>query len=196
MHTRNDKFLKYVKRFIIFVFIVVIFLAFQIVHFSIKEKPVKSDCIIVLGCKVKGKTPTTFLAWRTDEAIRLYKEGFSKYIIVSGGQGSGESISEAKAMKEYLIKNGINEKVIIIEDKSMNTLENIKYSKEKMAENKFKSAIIVSNKYHLKRTSLVCEKENIQASYSGVLVKPYMNYEIVGFLREIPALLVYYIIIL
>ncbi|NEZ45814.1 YdcF family protein [Clostridium niameyense] len=195
MHIRYNKFLKYIERFIIFVFIVVTFLAFQIVHFSIREKPVKSDCIIVLGCKVKGSIPTPFLACRIDEAIRLHKKGFSKYIIVSGGQGPGEDISEAKSMKEYLIKNGINKEFIIIEDKSINTLENIKYSKEKMAENKFKSAIIVSNKYHLKRASLVCKKENIEASYSGILVKSYISYEIIGFLREIPALLVYYIII-
>ena len=50
-------------------------------------------------------------------------------MVVSGGKGSGEKITEAKAMKDYLIKNGIDKNRIIEEDKSTNTYENFKYSR-------------------------------------------------------------------
>ncbi|MGO5072570.1 YdcF family protein [Clostridium sporogenes] len=191
----NYKFKKIFKGFIFFIilaFLIIVILASKIIYFGVKSQPQKSDSIIILGCKVKGNDPTPFLQWRLDEGLRLYNEGYGKYIIVSGAKGPGENISEAEAMEKYLIQKGVDKNFIILEDKSKNTLENIKFSKKKMEDNNLKSSIIVSNKYHLKRAELLCQKEGIKASYSGVFVKPHMCHEIVGFLREIPALLVYY----
>lgn len=173
--------------------LIITILASKIIYFGVKSQPQKSDCIIILGCKVKGNDPTPFLQWRLDEGLRLYNEGDGKYIIVSGSKGPGENISEAEAMEKYLVQKGVDKNFIILEDKSKNTLENIKFSEKKMEDNNLKSSIIVSNKYHLKRAELLCQKEGIKASYSGVFVKPHMSHEIVGFLREIPALLVYYV---
>ncbi|EPY2303609.1 MULTISPECIES: YdcF family protein [Clostridium] len=192
----NNKFKKIFKGFIFFMILAILIitiLASKIIYFGVKSQPKKSDCIIILGCKVKGNDPTPFLQWRLDEGLRLYNEGYGKYIIVSGAKGPGENISEAKAMEKYLVQKGVDKNFIILEDKSKNTLENIKFSKKKMEDNNLKSSIIVSDKYHLKRAELLCQKEGIKASYSGVFVKPYMSHEIVGFLREIPALLVYYV---
>ncbi|EJP6472917.1 YdcF family protein [Clostridium botulinum] len=179
--------------FMVLVILLVIVLAAKIIYFGVKSYPEKSDSIIILGCKVKENDPTPFLQWRIEEGLRLYNEGYGKYIIVSGAKGPGENISEAEAMKKYLVQKGVDKKFIILEDKSQNTLENIKFSKKKMEENNLKSSIIVSNKYHLKRAELLCRKEGIKASYSGILVRPYISHEITGFFREIPALLIYYI---
>ncbi|EKS4343086.1 hypothetical protein B2H94_13095 [Clostridium sporogenes] len=192
----NYKFKKIFKGFIFFMILAILIitiLASKIIYFGVKSQPQKSDCIIILGCKVKGNDPTPFLQWRLDEGLRLYNEGYGKYIIVSGAKGPGENISEAEAMEKYLVEKGVDKNFIILEDKSKNTLENIKFSKKKMEDNNLKSSIIVSNKYHLKRAELLCQKEGIKASYSGVFVKPHMSHEIVGFFREIPALLVYYV---
>ncbi|MCR1975092.1 YdcF family protein [Clostridium sporogenes] len=192
----NYKFKKIFKGFIFFMILAILIitiLASRIIYFGVKSQPQKSDCIIILGCKVKGNDPTPFLQWRLDEGLRLYNEGYGKYIIVSGAKGPGENISEAEAMEKYLVQKGADKNFIILENKSKNTLENIKFSKKKMEDNNLKSSIIVSNKYHLKRAELLCQKEGIKASYSGVFVKPHMSHEIVGFLREIPALLVYYV---
>lgn len=162
--------------------------------FGKNSKPVKADCIIVLGCQVYGTTPSPFLKGRLNEGIRLYNEGYAKYIIVTGGKGSGEDISEAEAMKIYLIANGVDESSIIMEDKSMSTMQNLKNSKEIMNSKGFKRAIIVSNEYHLKRTSIMAKRNKIEASYSGVYISKYPSFELKGFLREIPALLRLYIL--
>ncbi|XZH18421.1 YdcF family protein (plasmid) [Clostridium perfringens] len=75
----------------------------------------------------------TFIKKRLDKAIVWYEKFNKKPIfIVSGSQGKDEIVSEAWAMKKYLINNGINEKNIIMEDKSTTTLENLKYSKDIM----------------------------------------------------------------
>jgi uncharacterized SAM-binding protein YcdF (DUF218 family) len=161
-----DFLVKYGDLLILFLAVMIICAAvgMSIYSFGRSAKPQKSDCIIILGCQVYGSEPSPFLKSRLDEGLRLFNEGYAGHIIVSGGKGPGEDISEAGAMKNYLEKKGVDPSVIIIEDKSRSTYENIKNSKEKMQQYKFDSGIIVSNKYHLKRASLIAEKEGIQGS--------------------------------
>jgi uncharacterized SAM-binding protein YcdF (DUF218 family) len=175
-------------------FIVTLITAFEIIYFGESAKPKKSDCIIVLGCQVYGTTPSPFLICRTNQALKLYKDGYGKYIIVSGGQGPGEMISEAEAMERYLVSKGVDRARILIEDKSGTTMANLINSKSIMDKKGFKTAVIVSNKYHLKRASLIAGQQGIDGSYSGVFVKNYKYYELVGYVREIPALMKYYLL--
>ncbi|HBM80880.1 MAG TPA: YdcF family protein [Clostridiaceae bacterium] len=172
---------------------VAIFTGIKIYSFGVKAMAVRSDCIIILGCRVYGTLPSPFLNARLDEGVRLYSQGFGQYIIVSGGRGNGELITEAEAMKRYLLSRGIDESKIIIEDDSISTVQNIKFSKQKMDEYNLKTAVIVSNKYHLKRASIMAADKKIRASYSGVFVRDYYGREIFGFLREIPAVIKYVI---
>lgn len=157
--------------------------------FGMTSTAKKSDCIIVLGCQVRGTTLSQFLKQRLDKSIQLYNKGFAEYIIVSGGQGPGEDITEAEAMKNYLLSNGINENRIIMEDRSENTMENLRNSKLLMDQMNFDTAIIVSNKYHLKRASIMAKKVGLNASYSGIFASQYLFYEIYGFFREIPGVI-------
>jgi uncharacterized SAM-binding protein YcdF (DUF218 family) len=166
---------------------------FIILSFGSNSKPVRSDCVIVLGCRLYGNVPSPFLKGRLDEGFRLYSEGYGKLIIVSGGMGNGETITEAEAMKAYLISKGVDSSKIITEDRSTSTEENLIYSKAKMEDNSLKTAVIISNRYHLKRASLIAEKIGMNGSYSGVFMSQHLVSEIKGFIREIPAFLYYYI---
>lgn len=169
-------------------------LGIEIYNFEKSSKVVKSDCVIILGCSVYGNQLSPFLQWRAEEGYRLFKEGYAKYIIASGGKGPGENISEAKAIEKYLLSKGIDKKYIILEDKSTSTMENIKNCKEIMDKRNFKNAMVVSNKFHLKRASLMTKKVGINANFSGVFVTPYKSHEIYGFIREIPALMKFYMV--
>lgn len=187
------KSLKLLICFVTIAFMMVVITAFQIVFFGEDAQPKKSDCIIVLGCSVYGSTPSPFLVWRLNKGMELYNRGYGSYMIVSGGKGSGENISEAQAMKNYLVSKGISPSRIIMEDKSASTMANLINSGEIMKNRGFDTAVIVSNKYHLKRISLMAESQHIDASYSGVFVSSYKNNEIFGYIREIPALWKYYL---
>ncbi|WAM30757.1 YdcF family protein [Caldicellulosiruptor naganoensis] len=167
-----------------------------IIFFGVNSKPKKSDAIIVLGCAVYGDFPSPFFKARLDEALRLYNKGYGRYIIVSGGKGLGENISEAEAGKEYLSARGVPSEFILIENKSFSTYENLLFSKKLMNKYSLKSAVIVSNKFHLKRASIIAKKVGIKASFSGVYVGQYLYEEVHGFLREVPAVLYTYFIYL
>ena len=156
-------------------------------------KPSKADCIIILGCKVDGSIPSPFLVSRIEEGYRLYSQGQAKYIIASGGQGANEDVSEAEAIKRYLLDKGVKESSILLEDKSTSTWTNLSNSKEMMKQKKLTNAIIVSNKFHLNRASLITKKIGIEASYSGVYNSKHKLDEFGSFLREILATYKYYL---
>lgn len=114
------------------------------------------DTMIVLGAKVNGTEISNTLKLRLDKAIEYYNKHKSVNIIVSGGQGNDENITEALAMKNYLISNGVNSNNIIEENKATTTLENIIYSKKILdnMNNKGK-VLIVTSDYHLFRGRLI-----------------------------------------
>ncbi len=84
--------------------------------------------VMVFGCYVRGEEPGRTLTTRLDAALSLLKRYPNADCIVSGGQGSNEAISEAEAMRRYLVSCGIAEERITLEDRSTNTSENLEYT--------------------------------------------------------------------
>lgn len=180
------------KRIVRLITAVIIFVViFQIIIYSLPltSKPKKSDAILILGCRLRGEKPSVFLTERTKRGAKLFKEGYGEYIIVSGGKGTNEDISEAEGMRRILINEGIDEHKIILEDSSKNTAENLKFSSQIIREKGFKDVIIVSNDFHLKRASILAYKNKVKATYSGIMIRDYWYLELYGGLREMPAII-------
>lgn len=127
-------FLKYRRRFLTSVMVVVgvlVLIDGVIFLFGANKNNEKSDVVMVLGAGLKGDQISAMLKTRLDGAIEYIKQGSGEeMIVVSGGQGHDEKISEAEAMRRYLVKNGVSNDRIIMEDKSTSTFENFKFSKE------------------------------------------------------------------
>lgn len=84
--------------------------------------------VMIFGCYVRGEEPGRTLTTRLDAALSLLKRYPNADCIVSGGQGSNEAISEAEAMRRYLVSRGIAEERITLENRSTNTSENLEYT--------------------------------------------------------------------
>ncbi|SFC51296.1 YdcF family protein [Clostridium uliginosum] len=130
-----------------------------------KYKKENSDYILVLGAGLtNGKTPSLILQGRLDAALKCINEyNNTGYIVVSGGQGEDEYISEAMAMRTYLLNKGVPKEKVIIEDQSRDTNENFSYSKEKIKEHSGKSldevnVKIVTSDFHAFRSSILAKK--------------------------------------
>lgn len=119
------------------------------------------DYIIVLGAKVRGTKVSRALRERLDCTITYATKHPQAKIIVSGGQGNGEDITEAQAMFEYLTNAGIDEKRVIREERSTNTAENFQYSLE-LAGDKQKKFLVVSNRFHIYRAVAIGKKMGMQ----------------------------------
>lgn len=127
----------------------------------------KADYLIVLGAGIKGEKVSLTLAGRLDRALEYLNENTDTKVIVSGGQGENESISEAEAMKRYLIERGLPEARIILEDASTSTYENFVYSAKLIeeAEGVLENVDIafVTTRFHLFRSMKTAKFANVDA---------------------------------
>ena len=125
-----------------------------------ENAPDDTELIVVLGCQVKGTRPSRMLRRRLDVALTAMEKHPDAVCVVSGGQGYGEKISEAKAMHDYLISKGADESRIIMEDKSTSTFENIKFTfaiTDKLGYGR--DITIVTDGFHQYRASLIAKQE-------------------------------------
>lgn len=105
--------------------------------------------VVVLGCLVRDNGPSLMLRYRMEAALEYLLDNPDSPVVVSGGQGEKEPVSEAQAMEEYLIANGIEQARIYKEDRSTDTRENITFSAEVIRREGLPEAlVIVTDSYH------------------------------------------------
>ena len=140
------------------------------------------DYVIVLGAQVREDGPSVVLKYRLDAAIEYLNENLDTICIVSGGQGYNEPCSEAESMADYLIENGIEESRVILEDKSKNTVENIRNSKLLIKQANAKVGIVTNN-FHVFRAVKIAEKLGLE-NVCGIAAKSNTLYLPNNMLRE------------
>ena len=149
------------------------------------------DFIIINGCQIrKDGTLTPLLKARVDRAVEFAKRqkdrvGRPIVFVPSGGKGSDEVISEAEAMKRYLIEQGISENCILPETASTTTEENFKYSYElikKTHGSTFFNLAFSTTNYHVFRSGMLADKLGIRTEGIGSKTKRY--YWVNAFVRE------------
>lgn len=117
------------------------------------ETPVSA--VIVLGAGVDGRMPSLSLRTRLDAALAYVQDKPEVPIVVSGAQGRGEEISEARCMYDWLTARGVPTEQIILEERATNTEENIRYSLELLEKRDVAGNIaVVSSDYHLCRAAM------------------------------------------
>ncbi len=124
------------------------------------------DAVIVLGAAVRGREPAPALSRRLDAAVEYHRRAPDALIVVSGGQGDDEEISEADAMEEYLIARGVPAAVIVKEDASTSTRENFLFSERRLREllgDDFSAAYITSD-YHVFRAGRLASRAGIDGA--------------------------------
>ena len=155
------------------------------------------DYIIILGCAIrKDGSLTPLLKGRVDSAVAFEKQqyettGKHAVFVPSGGQGADEVISEGEAMENYLLSIGIPAEQIAREDKSVNTFQNMQFSKQvidRHAEGKDSKIAFATTNYHVFRGYILARKNGFDAKGVSAKTKPYFFPN--AFLREFVGLLV------
>lgn len=122
------------------------------------EKP---DYLVVLGAGLRGNSISASLLYRLETTLDFHEMYPDVKIVVSGGQGTGESMPEALAMRNFLVDNGVDPSLIIMEDKSTNTYENFLYTKYILEEDTEKdnfTITIISNNFHMYRAKFLARE--------------------------------------
>jgi uncharacterized SAM-binding protein YcdF (DUF218 family) len=135
---------------------------------KMSQVPKAADAIVVLAGGVgESGRPAQGYEERVQHAVELYKKGYADYLIFSSGYMY--VFKEPLVMKALAMSLGVPEKAIILEDKAINTYQNVKFVKAILTKKNWDKIILVSSPYHMRRTSLVFNKI---ASYIKVIYSP------------------------
>ncbi len=144
-----------------------VFFGVNMAHYADNSRPVgRTDCVLVLGCRVVGETPSRMLTDRLEVALDLLNSEPQAVCVVSGGKGRDEQLSEAEAMRRYLLDRGISEERIVMEDRAASTAENFRYSAEILRGLGIESNItVVTSDFHQYRAHICAEREGLSVSH-------------------------------
>ncbi|WP_071131441.1 YdcF family protein [Enterococcus timonensis] len=165
------------------------------VLYQFNRPRLNQDFIIVLGAGlINGQTVSPLLAARVDRAVNFYfkqlnKTGQAPTLIMSGGKGNDEQISEAAAMKNYALSKGIPADLILLEDQAVNTLQNMTFSKKIILQKHPEPVrvIFTSSNYHIFRAALDARAVELKADGLGAKTAFYFLPN--AFLREFAAVI-------
>ena len=146
------------------------------------EGMVGADYLIVLGAQWRASGPSKVLKYRLDKAVEYLKENPETMVIVSGGQGAGEPISEAEGMAGYLQQAGIAAERILEEDTSVNTYENLRNSAA-LLDKKENTVVIVTNNFHVFRAEKLAKGQGYQKAV-GLAADSYPPMQVHNLFRE------------
>lgn len=143
---------------------VILALAISIFMLKAANSPPKDEnvTVVVLGCQVKDGRPSIMLRKRLNAAYDYLSEHENVSVVVSGGKGSDEAISEALCMKNYLTERGISPERIYMEENSTSTYENLKFSHSIIeSEGLPQRVCLVTDGYHQLRAQMIADKQGI-----------------------------------
>ncbi len=152
------------------------------------------DCVLVLGCGIRGETILPVLQSRLDKCLEYLSVNPNVPVFVSGGKGHNENIPEAEAMKRYLVQHGIDETQIFMEDQSTNTIENFVHSGilfEKYFEGKFYTVACITSDYHVYRSEMIASDFDIETHFYAAGVRWYLR--LAAYCREVLSICKYWI---
>jgi uncharacterized SAM-binding protein YcdF (DUF218 family) len=186
-----------IKKKLIFIFIpffilcllYICSLQYKISQYYHTNVPKNADYLIVLGARVRGTVPSLVLKARINTAAAYLNANKNTLVIASGGKGPGEDISESECIKSELMKKGIQESRILLEDKSTDTYENIRFSKKLIPKNGTKG-IVVTNTFHLYRSVMIAKDHKLDIH--GLPAKTPASAILKSYTREYLAITKYY----
>ena len=131
------------------------------------------DSIIVLGAQVRPDgSPSVQLGWRLDAAEEAYRQK-AVPVVVCGAQGKDEPMTEAEAMKQYLVGKGVPETDILTDPESFNTNQNLRNAAELLKNVPgVQKVLIVTSDYHVPRSLAIAKDLGFDACGMGSPCKP------------------------
>jgi len=152
------------------------------------------DVAIVLGAGIRDGQPRPSLQRRLDKAVVYHRQNPTAMILVSGGYGYGEAISEAESMARYLVSHGVPRAQIITENAAVSTYTNMSFSRVKLDYyfDQPPRAVIITSDFHMFRSARFAYMQGINAtiypSSTPFLSRPFY------YVREVAAVIKMWVI--
>lgn len=144
----------------------------SVVFWGQRDTATRSDVIVVLGAAQYDGRPSPVLRSRLDHALALWKGGMAQRVILTGGQGPGDTTSEAAVGRTYLRRKGVPETQMLVENRSRNTEESIEAVAALMKTEDLADAILVSDPFHMLRLKILAWRYDLRVVTSPTRTSP------------------------
>jgi len=131
-----------------------------------------ADAIVVLGAAQYAGRPSPVLKARLDHAISLWKRGLAPRLVLTGGKGVGDTISEAAVGRRYVIRAGVADSAVLLENEGRTTSASIEAVADIMQEERLKKAILVSDPFHMLRLQILAQRFGVKSVTSPTRTSP------------------------
>ena len=122
----------------------------------------QADAILVLGAAQYNGRPSPVFQARLDHAIGLFHDGLAKTMVFTGGVGAGDTVSEGEVARRYAIKHDVPARAILVERDGVTSAESVGAAAALMREKGLRSALVVSDSYHMLRLELLTRRAGIR----------------------------------
>jgi uncharacterized SAM-binding protein YcdF (DUF218 family) len=144
------------------VLIYIVYLSVRIERQSGRDEAQPSDVILVLGAAEYNGRPSPVLRARLDHAIELYRQKLAPRILTTGGAGGDPVFTEGDVGRSYLMSRGVPSEAIIVENEGESTVYSVAFAGEIINRMGLRSAIVVSDGYHIYRVKKMLEARGLR----------------------------------
>jgi uncharacterized SAM-binding protein YcdF (DUF218 family) len=130
---------------------------------AIVDEARAADVIVALGAAEYNGRPSPVLRARLNHALELWRQGYAPRIMTTGGAGGDPRYTEGIVGRDYLVQQGVPSERIIVEEESESTVQTLIAASEIMRRMGLKSAILVSDGYHIFRAKRILQKAGMTA---------------------------------
>jgi uncharacterized SAM-binding protein YcdF (DUF218 family) len=130
------------------------------------------DAIVVLGAAQYAGRPSPVLRARLDHALQLWKQGLAPHLILTGGKGPGDTTTEAAVGRAYMLKRGVPDSVMLLENQGRSTDESLGGVVKLMRRQRLDGAILVSDPFHMMRLQILAWRHGLHAVPSPTKTSP------------------------
>jgi uncharacterized SAM-binding protein YcdF (DUF218 family) len=140
--------------------------------FAQREEARQVDAIVVLGAAQYDGRPSPVLRARLDHALALYESGYARNVILTGGVGVGDTVSEAEVGRRYVVRGGVPPENILTERAGLSSVESMAAVADLMNSHRIRSAVLVSDPFHMLRLRLLAARLGVRAYSSPTRTSP------------------------
>ncbi len=131
-----------------------------------------SSAIVVLGAAQYAGRPSPVLKARLDHAVELWERRLSKFVVVTGGRGSGDTTSEAAVSAGYMLKHGVPESAILAEGDGRTSSESMRAVSTMLQSRHATKVILVSDPFHMLRLWIIAKRMGLEPHTSPTRTSP------------------------
>jgi uncharacterized SAM-binding protein YcdF (DUF218 family) len=128
-----------------------------------------ADAIIVMGAAQYQGRPSPVLRTRLDHAVSLYQRGVAPRLLLTGGFGTGDTLSEAGVARHYVMSRGVPDAAILMENQGRTSAQSLRTAAEQLRSRGWKTAVLVSDPFHMLRLEILARRYGLQALTSPAL---------------------------